>query len=284
MTDRHFWKLGASSCVLRGSKNHTENGFRKYHDAGIKYAELSLSVWTGDYEKLDFYDHPEKIKEVALSQGVELVTFHTPFSMEVSLSIPDKEKREEAHEILEKAIRAAAKIGIKIMVLHPTCGYDEDYPDRKAYLEQTLEEVKRVNEICKSLGVILAVENMKPDHICCRSREMIYLLENIPDLKVCFDTNHSLIELPEDYLDALFKAGMKGRIVATHVSDCDLDEEMHRLPGDGKINWENVLSKLEQLEFDGVFMYEVSKAKDRVEAYTPQMISDNFREIVLSLG
>ena len=280
MTDRHSWKLGASTCILRGSKNHTADGFKKYLDAGTKYAELSLSVWTGDYEKLDFYDHPEKIKEIALSQGVEFATFHTPFSMEVSLSVPDKEKREEAHRVLERAIRSAAKIGIKIMVLHPSCGYDELYPQRQVYLEQTLAEIKRVNDLCRSLGVILALENMKPDHICCRSSEMIYLLQNIPDLKVCFDTNHSLIERPEEYLNALLNAGMQGRIVATHVSDCDLTEEMHRVPGDGKINWEKVLTKLEQLEFDGVFMYEVSKAKDRDIAYTPQMVKDNFKSLI----
>ena len=280
MTDRHSWKLGASTCILRGHRNHTPEGFGLYRDAGIKYAELSLAVWTGAFEELDFYNHPEKIKEIALSQGVEFVTFHTPFSMEVSLSHPDIKEREEAHKIIEKAIRAAAKIGIKIMVLHPSCGYDELYRGREAYLKQTLNEVKRVNDLCKDLGVTLAVENMKPDHICCRSSEMIYLLENIPDLKVCFDTNHSLIELPEDYLDALLAAGMGGRVIATHISDCDLDCEMHRLPGDGKINWENVLSKLEQLEFNGVFMYEVSKAKDREEAYTLQMIADNFRKII----
>lgn len=282
MTDRKNWHLGASSCILGGYKNHTFEGFKAYSDAKIKYAELSLAVWTGAYEELDFYDHPEKIREIALSQGVEFATFHTPFSGEVSLSHPDINEREEAHKIIEKAIRAAAKIGIKIMVLHPSCGYDEDYPDREVYLKQTLNEIKKVNELCRALGVTLAVENMKPDHICCRSSEMIYLLRNIPDLMVCFDTNHSLIEKPEEYLDALLAAEMKGRIVATHISDCDLDCEMHRLPGDGKINWEAVLSKLEELDFDGVFMYEVSKPKDREETYTTKNVLNNFKEIINS--
>ena len=281
MTDRHSWHLGASSCILRGYKNHSPEGFKTYSDAGIKYAELSLAVWTGAFEELDFYNHPEKIKEIAQSQGVSFATFHTPFSGEVSLSHPDIKEREEAHKIIEKAIRAAAKIGIKIMVLHPSCGYDELYPDREAYVAQTIQEVERVNSVCRELGVTLALENMKPDHVCCRSSEMISILNKIPDLKVCFDTNHSLLESPEDYLDALLKAGMKGRIAATHVSDCDLDTEMHRIPGDGKINWQKLLQKLEELDFDGVFMYEVSKPKDRDIAYTPQMVADNFDMLIL---
>lgn len=280
MTDRHNWQLGASTCILRGAKNHTDEGFAAYNAAGIKYAELSLPVWTGAFEELDFYNHPEKVIEAARRSDVEFTSFHTPFSMEVSLSNPDRKKREEAHAVLEKSIRAAAKAGIKIMVLHPSCGYDELYPDRRSYLEQTLEEVARVNELCESLGVTLAAENMKPDHICCRSSEMIYLLQNIPKLMVCFDTNHSLIQKPEDYLDELLSAGMRGRIAATHVSDCDLDCEMHRLPLDGRINWEKVIGKLEQLDYNGVFMYEVSKAKDRENPYTPQMVRENFDIII----
>lgn len=282
MTDRHKWKLGASTCILRGWQNHTDEGFALYRAAGIRYAELSLPVWTGAFEKLDFYDHPEKIYELAAGSDVEFTSFHTPFSGEVSLSNPEKEKREEAHRILEKSIRAAAKIGINIMVLHPSCGYDECYTDREEYVNQTIREVKRVNDVCRELGVTLALENMKPDHICCRSSEMVRILNEIPDLKVCFDTNHSLLEGPEDYLDALLKAGVKGRIAATHISDCDLDTEMHRIPFDGKINWQKLLTKLEELDFDGVFMYEVSKPKDREEAYTPQMVADNFHEIILN--
>lgn len=280
MTDRHNWCLGASTCILRGHKNHTAENFKLYSDAGIKYAELSVAVWEGAYEYLDFYDHPEKIRDIAKSQGVEFATFHTPFSQEVSLSIPDKEGREEAHKILEKAIRAAAKIGIKIMVLHPTCGHDDCYENRGEYVSQTIAEIKRVSKLCSEIGVTLAIENMKPDHITCRSSEMISILKEIPEAKVCFDTNHSLIEKPEEYLDALLKAGMKGRIAATHVSDCDLDVEKHRIPGDGKINWQKLLSKLEELEFDGVFMYEVSKPNDRDTAYTPQTVKDNFERLL----
>ena len=54
MTDRHNWKLGASTCILRGADNHTDEGFASYKDAGIKYAEFTVPVWDGSFEKLDF--------------------------------------------------------------------------------------------------------------------------------------------------------------------------------------------------------------------------------------
>ena len=278
MTNRKNWKLGASSCILGGYKNHTSEGFGKYREANIKYAELSLPIWDESFDAIDFYEHPEKIKEIAEREGVTFATFHAPFSHEVSLSIPEKEGREYSHRIFEKTIGSAAKIGINKIVLHPTSAYDECYPDRQFYLEQTTEEVFKVNEFCKKLGVELAVENMKPDHITCRSSEMIYLLRNIPDLKMCLDTNHSLIEKTEDYLGALLKSGMKGRIIATHISDCELEVEQHRLPGEGKINWEGVITKLEELDFDGVFMYEVSKSD--IGRYSLCDIAENFKKLI----
>lgn len=278
MTDRKNWQLGASSCILGGYKNHTVEGFGKYRTAGIKYAELCLPIWNEAYDAVDFYEHPEKIKNIAESAGVTFATFHAPFSHEVSLSIPEKEGREYSHTVFEKTIGNAAKIGIKKIILHPTSAYDECYPDRQFYLEQTTEEVARINAFCQKLGVELAVENMKPDHITCRSSEMIYLLENIPGLKMCIDTNHSLIEKTEDFLDALLKAGMKGRIIASHISDCELEVEQHRLPGEGKINWEGVLGKLEELDFNGVFMYEV--AKSDIGIYSPDDVAENFKKLI----
>ena len=194
---------------------------------------LFNSVFAGRYsrnffKKLDFYNHPEKVTDAAKKSGVTISSFHAPFSCEISFSHPDEKQRRIAVETICRAISSAAEAGIKIMVLHPSGGHYEAYPN----------------------------------------------------LKVCFDTNHCTHILPEDYLDELLASGMQGRIAAVHISDYDLCEEKHRLPGDGKINWERVLSKLEELDFDGVFMYEVSKATDREIPYTPQMVADNFRKII----
>lgn len=281
MTNRHNWKPGASSCILHGWKNHTEEGFALYKEGNIKYAELSVSVWTGAYEELDFYEHPEKIYEIAKHSGVCFTSFHAPFSREVSLSNPDKKARDEAYEIIVKAIRAAAKIGIKVMVLHPSCGYRECFEGtRDKYIEQIIGEVKRINDVCRTLGVVLAVENMTLEGMCHSAEEMIVLLNEFPDAMVCFDTNHSMTSSPEEYLDELIKAGMRGRIANVHISDYDLCEEKHRLPGDGKINWQKVLTKLEELDYNGVFMYEVSNPKDRDIIYTPKMVKENFDKLM----
>lgn len=281
MTDRQNWSAGASTCILGGWKNHTEEGFKCYKEGNIKYAELSLAVWTGAYEELDFYESPEKVYEAAKRSGVEFCSFHAPFSMEISLSNPDKAAREKACEVIIKSIRAAARIGIKNMILHPSCGYRELFEGaRDKYIEQIVREVRRINEVCRDLGAVLAVENMTLEGMCCIPEEMILLLKKIPDVMVCFDTNHSMHCTPEEYLDKLIKAGMMGRISNVHISDYDYGEEKHRMPGDGKINWNTIISQLEVLDFNGVFMYEVSKAKDRGIVYTPKMVKENFEKMI----
>lgn len=280
MTDRKNWSVGASTCILQGDNNYTEKGFSLYEKAGIKYAEVSLAVWTGAYEKLDFYEHPEKIYEIAKRSNVEFSSLHTPFSCDISLSHPDEAQRKVAVDTVKRAVSSAAKIGIKIMVLHPSGAHYENYPYREALINQSIGHVGEIYAHCESLGVTLAVENLTGRGVCGRPEEMIRLLNEFPNLKMCFDTNHCTHILPEDYLDTLVKAGMQGRVAAVHISDFDLSEEKHRIPGDGKINWDKVLSKLEELDYSGVFMYEVAAPHDRNEVYTPQIVADNFRELV----
>ena len=280
MTNRENWRLGASTCILQSWKEHTEQGFEAYKNAKIKYSEFVVPIWMNAFERLDFYNHPEKVTDAAKKSGVTISSFHAPFSCEISFSHPDENQRRIAVETICRAISSAAEAGIKIMVLHPSGGHYEAYPERSVLFTQSKNHVGEIYAHCESLGVTLALENLTGRGVCGAPSEMAQMLEAYPNLKVCFDTNHCTHILPEDYLDELLASGMQGRIAAVHISDYDLCEEKHRLPGDGKIDWERVLSKLEELDFDGVFMYEVSKATDREIPYTPQMVADNFRKII----
>lgn len=276
MTNMKNWQTGASTCILRGWQNHSAQGFQLYRQAGIKYAELSVPVWNNSFEELDFYDHPEKICTVAESCGVELVSLHTPFSVDVSFSNPDPIARHTAAEIIKRAIYSAARIGTEIMVLHPSGSHYEKYDDRGILVKQCMEHVAEIYDYCEREGVTLALENLTGRGVCGTPQEMIGFLNAFPNLRVCFDTNHCSHILPEDYLSELLQAGMRGRIAALHVSDYNLEKEMHLLPGEGKINWKKLLTRLEQLDYNGVFMYEVSGNIEKNIRYTPQMVKDNF--------
>ena len=197
--DTQFLKLGVSSCIL-GSENHNHSGFATYREAGIKYAEFSCCH---NLKQIGFYENPEKIKKAAEDNGVEFTSFHLPFSKTISFSNPEAETRKKAVEILKETVDAATSIGIKLMVMHPSCSNYEFYSDRELLFNQCLSHIGEMAEYCENKGVILAVENMTGKGLLGRPEEMIRCLKQYPTLKMCFDTNHCRHLLPRRILTHL---------------------------------------------------------------------------------
>ena len=83
--------------------------------------------------------------------------------------------------------------------------------------------------------------------------EIDYLTADIPNVKICFDTNHLLIDTHEDFFQ---KVG--DRIGTIHVSDYDRVDEKHWLPlsGRGVIDWPAFCKNLKACGYEGVFMFE----------------------------
>lgn len=276
MTSRKNWALGASSCVLAYFGGHTDEGFSHYVNAGIKYAELSL----GDdkLSELDFYENPEKLYEIAKRNGVEFWSFHVPFSGSLNPAILEADKNKQAMDKMEAGIRAALKIGIKTIVIHPSSEPNDD-DTRQAKLERSIENLRYFAKICAESGAKLAVEDLPRTCLGNSSFDILTYLNEIPELDLCFDTNHLTMQTNEDFLDDLIAHNMHGRIRTLHVSDYDFIDERHRLPGDGINDWQVIIEKLEELCYDGVFMYEVSKPRER-EAISPEDIRKNFDSII----
>ncbi|MBQ8401675.1 MAG: sugar phosphate isomerase/epimerase, partial [Clostridia bacterium] len=86
----------------------------------------------------------------------------------------------------------------------------------------------------------------------------------------CFDTNHNLSEPNAEYIRAV-----GDRIVTLHVSDYDFIDEKHWFPMDGGIDWRELLSVLEEVNYTGRFTYETMPEgktyDDLVENYNKLM-------------
>ena len=54
-----------------------------------------------------------------------------------------------------------------------------------------------------------------------------------------------------------------------HLSDYDYIDERHWLPGEGKINWKELISGLESVNYNGPLMYEINRGS------TPTILRDN---------
>ena len=269
MKKRGEWALGLSTCFYRRSD---EAAFEQFRRAGVEVIELSHG--RQDYfERYDFVRRPDLLRQAALNQGLRIWSIHLPFSGVEDISMPHPGLRAAAMETNRMLIAAAAEAQIPVAVIHPSSEpiEPEERADRFARCVDGLSEL---TEYARRFGMHLAVENLPRTCLGRSVEEMFTICGAVRDLDVVFDTNHLLgqyADLPR------FVRTLGSRIITLHVSDYDFVDERHRLPGEGLVDWEAVISELERAGYSGPWMYEVGSQGVR----TPEMVAANYRRFIL---
>jgi sugar phosphate isomerase/epimerase len=100
-------------------------------------------------------------------------------------------------------------------------------------------------------SVRVAVENLRHPE---SHRILCQLLEDLPDLDLCFDTGHSELTRSHSlYLDAFIQ-----RIKCLHMADNFGWQDDHLPPGDGILDFPAIVKKLRRVGYDGVWCLEIS--------------------------
>ena len=236
MSSRQTWPLALSV----GPAAMNEESLRQLSDAGIAHIELSSGAVAPFYKELDFPHKAKEIVSLARSCGVTVSSVHLPFG-------PFSEI-DPAHR--DPAVRAHAV-------------------ELQTELELAADVIAKVTDAASSAGVTLCLENLPRTCLCRTSDEMLYFLDRIPDLRVVFDTNHSLREDNVHYIRAV-----GAKIVTLHVSDYDFIDEKHWLPLEGKNDWPAILSALEEVGYAGRFLYESGAGRPYRD------IADNYKKLI----
>lgn len=219
--------------------------FAAYRDAGIDAMEISVRDHL--YGALDYAELASLSKEF----GVELCSFHLPFSPFEELDISKPSLAKYSVSYLSSLIERATSIGIPMIVIHAS-GEPIGEEERATRMRCAKESLATLAELASTHGATLAVEDLPRTCLGRDSGDILALLEAHPSLRVCFDTNHLLGE------DATaFIARVGDRIVTTHVSDYDFKNERHWLPGEGDVDWQRILDALGTVGYRGVWMYEL---------------------------
>ena len=223
-----------------------EEMFKLYSEAGIKYMEVSVNKELS--EALDY----DKLLEWSKKYGVELYSFHLPFMpfREIDISHPDIAAK--TVEYLKSDIEKGTSVGIKKYIIHPS-GEPIDERDRAMRMEIAKNSLAILAEYAKERGAVICVENLPRTCLGRDSSDILDLISAHESLVVCFDTNHLLSEAPEEFIRAV-----GGKIKALHISDYDFKNERHWLPGEGLLDWNMILTELEKIGYDGVWLYEIS--------------------------
>ena len=161
--------------------------------------------------------------------------------------------------ILISQIELCGKYNIPIAVMHPTIGRPTDLvidPN-----EQGLNSMLKILKVAEACNVKIALENMdKPNF-----KHFTYLMDNIDSkwLGFCYDAGHHNLYLPE--VNLLEKYG--DRLIAIHLHDnlmdwhpgYDFTRDLHMLPFDGKVDFENVCKNLANTMYNNTLMLEVHR-------------------------
>lgn len=236
-----MFPVGLSSC----SKELNEKLFADYKQAGIAKMELSLNA--EDLSELDF----AQMKAFADKYDVALWSLHLPFSPFYFLDPSDPEKQETTLAYFRWCIKKGAGIGIRNFVVHPSAEPIEE-DDRARRMGTAKQSLSALADFAKQYNAVIAVENLPRTCLGRDSRDMLELLSAHPDLRCCYDTNHLLSENAPDFIRAV-----GDKIITTHVSDYDFLNERHWLPGEGKVDWQGILSALRQVGYKGPWLYEL---------------------------
>ncbi len=239
-----MYKIGLSSCGF----DLTEENFSKLQASKIDAIEVSMS--TEKYNSIDY----KGLKALSNKYGIELWSYHLPFFPFDTINIAslDKNVRKDTIEYLTGFIKKGADIGFNKFIIHPSGEPNAD-SERAEKLKYSMQSLDILAEIAHKEGAIIAVEDLPRTCLGNSAEDILKLISANDKLRVCFDTNHLL---QDNNINFLEKCGDK--IVTVHVSDYDFVDEKHWLPGEGKVDWKELFDKIKQINYDGVWMYEIS--------------------------
>ena len=242
-----MYKIGLSSC----SKELSEELFGKYSENGIYGMEISMR--RAEYDELDF----DEVRRLADKYGVKLWSLHLPFTRLDYLDISRDELAKDTVAYHTELIKKASAVGIERFILHPS-GEPIASEDRAHRMQTAKASIARLASVASSCGAVIAVEDLPRTCLGNCSAEILELISVDPSVCVCFDTNHLLFEDPAEFI-----RNVGDKIVTLHVSDYDFVDERHWLPGEGDIDWKKVFQALKDVDYKGIWLYELGFGSGR---------------------
>lgn len=257
---KNRYRVGLSSC----SKELSEALFADFRAAGIEAIEISCR--RDECAALDF----SELLRLSEKYGVELWSFHLPFAPFSEIELSCDATADATVDYYADLILRASEIGIKRFVAHPS-GEPIAECDRAARMAKSRESLARLADIAEKHGATIAVEDLPRSCLGRDTAEVVELVSAHPALRVCFDTNHLLTE------DAVkFIRTLGDKIVTLHVSDYDFTDERHWMPGEGDLNWQSLIAALDEVGYDGVWMYEIVYGASRTISRERELVPADF--------
>lgn len=202
-----------------------------------------------------------ELRQYAQGIGMCFNQAHAPFHT----SFPDEAQTKNRFWHIVCAMRRAALLGAKTIVVHPVQHLkyaDEGVPER--LFQMNMEFYGKLIPYCQEFGIQVAVENMWQYHpwpkithsTCSTPEEMNRYLDtlNSPWITGCLDVGHA--SLVGQSPDAFILAMGAQRLGALHIHDVSKTEDSHTMPYQGVIDWQSTIQALKTIGYQGDLTFE----------------------------
>lgn len=187
------------------------------------------------------------------NHGLDVPAISTISHWEYPLSSADEESRQIGLEIGRNMIDAAAVLGAEDILIVPAvvengAAYDADY-------DRAVKSVRELANYAADKDVRIAIENVQNNFLPSPEEFATFLndVEDAGPISAYFDIGNALrSDLPSRWLRTL-----DDYIAKIHIKDWIVDDHRVTYPPQGDVNWERVLTAVEDIEYNGWITAEV---------------------------
>jgi sugar phosphate isomerase/epimerase len=224
-----------------------------------EYGFENVEIW-GMRPHFDYCDknYIRKIKKSFKKYKINVSSFHAPMyryvgdaakGMWLMLSDMDEHNRKEAVGETIKLLNVAQEFEPFNFVIHPDLS-TSNFTETRDNLKRSLEELR---EHAIKSKIKLALETgIRSSNI---SESVVKIVKELDEsvFGICVDVGHA--NVGEEPVAALERC--LPRLFEVHVSDNHGDGDTHLVPGEGNMNWENIIEKLKVKNFKRNFVFEI---------------------------
>lgn len=236
-----------------------EEGLSKMMDAG--FPALDLTVFS-NYEYMfseNWRERADDLLNMVQKRGAVFHQAHAPFGggydYYTTTLVPQ----------IPQVMAFVGRLGAKQIIVHPL-QRGRYYGHERELFDLNMNFYRSLAPYAKEYGVRIAIENMWQTHpvnhhicddVCADPKELIAYHDTLDDpeaFTICLDLGHVALcgREPEDAIRTIGH----DRLGALHVHDVDCVNDLHTLPGQGSIHWQQVCQALADIDYSGCFTLE----------------------------
>jgi sugar phosphate isomerase/epimerase len=232
------------STHLFAGQRLTTAGLERIRNAGFDGVEIFCARQHVDYQDSAqiaelghwFRDSPLKLHSVHSPMHNDDVGGRSGPQAILDITETQKAKRIAIVDEIKRAIEIAEKAPFRYLIQHLGVP-DQDFDARR--IDSAFSSLDEIRVFAGQRGVEVLLENI-PNAMSSGERLNEFLAATHLNLNYCFDTGHANIM---NGVTAEFEV-MKERIRSTHIHDNDGKTDSHLFPGQGIINWRQVMTLL----------------------------------------